>query len=452
MKYFKNIFLLIFLLYSFIIKAQITGVNFVNNPSFEQYDSCPNASNEMNYCKQWWGFSCEYYNTCDTLLFYVSVPKNQTGYQYAHSGDAYAGYAIYAKLLLTNPDYRESIKTKLIDTLNINKRYCTEFYISLAESSITSQFSYYVLLDSIGMLFTKYQVPDFITPVLSSGIRVQNNIFNLDTINWLKINNSFIANGGEKYLTIGNFDNVINWAPSKTGDTYVYVDDVSVCECSFNFNLGNDTNLCIGQSLILKPNMPNAKYTWQDGSHGSTYTVTHAGTYWVSAYFADYNITTYDTINISYYPTPIVNLGNDTTLCKGQSVILNDTNQNYIYLWQDGSTIQTYNVTQQGFYWIKVTDSNNCIARDTINILYKNCDTTENIIFIYPNPATDNLTIETNFNEEHRLEIINILGQTIYTTYIGRKSIINTSNYASGLYFLKIYTDKEIVVKKFVKE
>ena len=46
--------------------------------------------------------------------------------------------------------------------------------------------------------------------------------------------------------------------------------------------------------------MPNATYTWQDGSHDSTYTVTHAGTYYVSDYFPDYNITTYDTINIMY--------------------------------------------------------------------------------------------------------------------------------------------------------
>ena len=214
----------------------------------------------------------------------------------------------------------------------------------------------------------------------------------------------------------------------------------------------NDTTLCIGETLQLKVNMPNAIYTWQDSSHNSTYKVTQAGTYWVKAYFADYNITTYDTINVNYYPSPIINLGNDTTFCKGQTLILNDKNQNYIYLWQDGSTANTDTVTQQGIYWLKVTDSNNCTASDTINILYKDCDTTGTIIFIYPNPVIDNLTIETNSNEEHRLEIINLLGQTIYTTYIGRKNIINTSNYSCGLYILKIYTDKEIVVRKFVKE
>ena len=110
-----------------------------------------------------------------------------------------------------------------------------------------------------------------------------------------------------QYLTIGNFDNVINYPIGENIETYVYIDDVSVCECSFNFNLGNDTTLCIGESLILKPNMPNATYTWQDGSTNSTYTVTQPGTYWVKAYFADYNITTTDTINIMYKNCDSVN-------------------------------------------------------------------------------------------------------------------------------------------------
>ena len=351
-----------------------------------------------------------------------------------------------------NDTYTETIKNILNDSLKKNKRYCINYYVSLAEWTYWDTGANGILVyDSIGAMFSVNQVQDNVNMILcDTCTKFAKSIANIYTVNWFKISGSIIANGGEQYLTIGKF-NIMNWTPKRTS-FYIYVDEVSVCECSFKFSLGNDTTLCIGQTLQLKASMPNATYTWQDGSHDSIYNVTHAGTYYVSAYFADYNITTYDTINISYYPSPIVNLGNDTTLCVGQTLILNDKNQNYIYLWQDGSTAKTDTVTQQGIYWVKVTDSNNCIARDTINILYKNCDTTENIIFIYPNPAKDNLTIETNFKEEHRLEIINLLGQTIYTTYIGRKGIINTSNYSCALYFLKIYTDKEIVVKKFVKE
>ena len=380
MAYLKKVLFILPLFFVLNIQGQqLLSPNFINNPSFEDYYNCPDMMAELYNAKNWWGFSTDYFNSCANM--YVSVPANLTGFQYAHTGNAYAGLIIYANDVL-NYDYRETIKTKLNDSLIINKRYCTKFYISLANFIFQN---YYVLLDSIGVLLTKDSVPDTDTAFLSNGIKAQNNIFNLDTVNWLKISNSFIANGGEQYLTIGNFDNVINYLSGVLSEIYVYVDDVSVCECSFTFNLGNDTTLCIGESLILNPNMPNATYTWQDGSHDSTYKVTQAGTYWIRAYFPDYNITTYDTINVMY---------------------------------KDCDTI----------------------------------DTNDNIISIYPNPATDNLTIETNFKEEHRLEIINLLGQAIYTTYIGRKSMINTSNYASGLYFLKIYTDKEIVVRKFVKE
>ena len=302
----KNAFYIIVLLLlcGLATKAQIIlSPNLVNNPSFEEFYSCPSQVNQLYESKYWWGTSTEYFNACATPGGF-SVPSNGFGFQYAHTGVAFAGVGIYSN---TNPnyDYRESIKTKLSDSLIASKRYCTKFYVSLAEYSYNTFFTPLIILDSIGMLFTNDSVQDTIPlPIVSNGIKVQNTILNIDTISWFQISNTFIANGGEQYLTIGNFDNAINWTNNAI---YIYVDDVSVCECSFNFNLGNDTTLCIGESLILNPNMPNATYTWQDGSTNSTYTITQPGTYWVKAYFAEYNITTTDTINIMYKNCDSVN-------------------------------------------------------------------------------------------------------------------------------------------------
>ena len=81
-----------------------------------------------------------------------------------------------------------------------------------------------------------------------------------------------------------------------------------------------------------------------------------------------------------------------------------------------------------------------------------NENTIKNNLSIYPNPTKNNLTIETNNNTEQRIEILNLIGQTVYTSYINKKATINTSAFANGVYILKISSDKETVVRKFIKE
>ena len=134
-------------------------------------------------------------------------------------------------------------------------------------------------------------------------------------------------------------------------------------------SLGNDTTLCSGKQIQLNAYNTNSTYLWQDGSINPTYTVNQQGTYWVKV--IDFNnCYTSDTIKITYVAVPIVNLGNDTTLCQGQILILNATNPNSYYLWQDNTTNAKYTVTQQGMYWVIVTNQNNCKTYDAINVYY----------------------------------------------------------------------------------
>jgi hypothetical protein len=70
---------------------------------------------------------------------------------------------------------------------------------------------------------------------------------------------------------------------------------------------------------------------------------------------------------------------------------------------------------------------------------------------IYPNPATNNLTIETP--QKATIEILNIKGQIIKS--INNANIIATidlDNFSSGVYIIKAKTDKEVMIKKFIKE
>ena len=73
-------------------------------------------------------------------------------------------------------------------------------------------------------------------------------------------------------------------------------------------------------------------------------------------------------------------------------------------------------------------------------------------VSIFPNPIKEILTLETNSNKEQKIEIVNLIGQTVYTNIINKKATINTSAFAKGVYILKLSSDKEKVVRKFVKE
>jgi large repetitive protein len=66
---------------------------------------------------------------------------------------------------------------------------------------------------------------------------------------------------------------------------------------------------------------------------------------------------------------PVVNLGNDVTLCEGNTLLLDATNTNATYQWQDNTSTPTYLVTKQGNYFVTVAKAG-CIAKDTITVAY----------------------------------------------------------------------------------
>ncbi len=69
----------------------------------------------------------------------------------------------------------------------------------------------------------------------------------------------------------------------------------------------------------------------------------------------------------SWPTTPVLDLGPDIILCEKSSALL-DAGADFItYLWQDGSTAQTYKATEPGlYYWVEVTDACGIRQRDSV--------------------------------------------------------------------------------------
>jgi hypothetical protein len=174
------------------------------------------------------------------------------------------------------------------------------------------------------------------------------------------------------------------WQDSSTNPTFtamfsgIFVVKVSIGGCSasdtvvINFTpsplleIGGDTSLCEGQSLVLDATTSNATYLWQNGSTSPMFTVTQPGFYKVSV--TTVCGTASDSLDVLYNPIPQVNIGDDTLLCQGESLLLNAFTNDAIYTWDDNSGLPVRTVTTAGVYWVEV-QVDNCSARDSIKVV-----------------------------------------------------------------------------------
>ncbi len=73
-------------------------------------------------------------------------------------------------------------------------------------------------------------------------------------------------------------------------------------------------------------------------------------------------------------------------------------------------------------------------------------------INIYPNPASDNITVELSNYQDASVEITNLQGQTIYRNLLQAKTNqLNTNNIPSGVYVLKVNSKEGTTMWKLIK-
>jgi PKD repeat protein len=130
-------------------------------------------------------------------------------------------------------------------------------------------------------------------------------------------------------------------------------------------NLGNDTAICPGATIVLNAGNAGASYLYSNAATTQFTSVTSAGTYNVRVTNTQGCIGR-DTIVIAQGTNPVVNLGNDTLLCSGASLTLDAGNTCSSYLYSNAATTQTTTVTAAGSYSVRVTNTSGCIGRDTI--------------------------------------------------------------------------------------
>jgi gliding motility-associated-like protein len=135
------------------------------------------------------------------------------------------------------------------------------------------------------------------------------------------------------------------------------------------FSIGPDTIVC-SDSLILGSGLDSSiNYVWSTGETTKSITVKSSGFYWVE-HINKCN-STRASILVTFYPRlPAIDLGVDTILCPGETILLGDPNSPYTaFNWSNGTRNKLLQVNSAGNYWLLASDICN-ESIDTIRVDY----------------------------------------------------------------------------------
>ncbi|REJ80143.1 MAG: T9SS C-terminal target domain-containing protein [Bacteroidetes bacterium] len=167
---------------------------------------------------------------------------------------------------------------------------------------------------------------------------------------------------------------------------------------------------CGNGSVTLSASSP-APVSWYDQPTGgnllhSGYTFTTPVLNATTTYYAIAGVSCLSNAEpaiASIYPAAQINLGNDTVITSGNTLVL-DAGPGFIsYAWSTGASTRSITVNSSNTYSVLVLDSNNCAAYDEIEVTVitdiNQISKEENRLFAYPNPAGER--IMTLFSATH---------------------------------------------------
>jgi hypothetical protein len=402
-----NYYLVVYaLLFPFFGFTQIA--NYVSNGSFENNYSCV-SFNSINVAKNWRSIDSSIFSGvlyCSSC--YSNIPSNSYGYQWPRTGQS----NVITDFLCQPPQcsstsnrgyYRNRLKANLIS----GKTYCVKFYVNIGNNSTYG-------IDAFGAYFGDNSL-DTITkisiPLTYLNPQVQNPIGNIitDTLNWIAITGTFVANGTEKNCVIGNFKSDANTNKILINPTFlpkiattVLVDDASCIPLDLPAYAGPDIWGIPGNTVYIgRP---------QD-----------VGIDEACQWFQLPNTTS--VISTSAGLTLTVTIPTCTYMVK-----------------QDICGVIKYDTV--------------VVYASGVGLLSSSA--VENNVRLFPNPAQDLLSIELDFNnsQSFNLRLYNNLGQLIREeelVFKNKTATVNTKELTNGIYFVNLVNEKgEKSVKKLV--
>ncbi len=401
-----------------------------------------------------------------------------------------------------NNNANNYFQIKLLDSIETNKYYHISFY---AIKTKTQKLS----CNNISLLLTKQPIyADTLNGVkiISATAQIYNygNPIIADTNNWVKISAIYKAQGGEQFITLGNFKPTSQTSyivSNPNGNSYsagYFIDDVSVIPLDsmcLKADAGKDTAITLGDSVFigsLTNGLDSVKWFnslmvidstrpgfWVHPTVTTSYVLQQVVN---GCFSADTVVVTVGTVPLKMLgftattPTP-PQVGN--VLLQWQTA--NEVNVSHFNIQRSNNgkdfttigkvsannkSLNEYSFTDNGqqstvdgglYYRIESIDKDGKKQYSEVRTLNLKPQTL-NSVSIYPNPAKDLVTIECKGAKE--LLIIDCLGRIVYKQILrqtqngnSQSSVINVQGFTKGLYIVKAITNNnQTVYTKFIKQ
>lgn len=358
-------------------------VNLVRNPSFEHIDSCRFPADNIMAAFPWdslvagrGGVSELLSTKCPPFAINFGA-----GVQYPRTGNSLATLYVYNTSDVNTYYYqRDYLQEPLSHPLFNKKSYCVTFYLQLQNTSG-------IAIDRVGAYFDNGTLTTqsyYAWAIANAQIESPHGVFLNDTTNWVKVQGIITANGGEAYITIGNFRDNINtdtimFPPPILGMgniVYYFVDDVSVVESNTKIDAGRDTAITQGDTIELgKITTEGLPCEWYDMA------------------------------------------GNK--IGRGSTALVHPTSNTKYVVKMDLCGFVSYDTVEVKVYDVGIK----AIRRGDVSI--------------YPNPVNNDLNLQLQSNAVCQINLMDLQGKQLYSQNASKSLVISTLLFTNGLYILE---------------
>lgn len=161
-----------------------------------------------------------------------------------------------------------------------------------------------------------------------------------------------------------------------------------------------------------------------------------------------------DTVVAFPAAAPIINLGNDTSVCLNQNLILTaGTSSSNTYLWSNGASTGSITLNSSSainnVYAVTVTNVSGCTGTDSLAVSFVVCsgideNSAVELLSAFPNPSNGTLTIQApaSLLLPVQMNVRDASGRLVYTTTLrDYQSALSLPALENGVYIMNVVSD-----------